>query len=161
MDAINNHYNCPYCGSKNTCKLSLIYENGIFHANGVVLNHQNFGKSSFSGTNQTRSSHNAAPPEDPSSFLIWGILIGIMIWLAGYVIISQIVYMLIASNSNLLLDFTIIPVRVILFVIMPILIIKDIIVQQKYKMEKYRLLFEKWNKAYKCQRCDRKFIVSN
>jgi hypothetical protein len=140
---------CQGCGSENVQKLSMVYDGGLSDINakegGVGVGFGSgglgigFGSSKIKGSNQSRLSQKAVPPEKKrvvKYFAIWGI---------GLFIVPPVVVSVLGWDSSIVQLLT-----VLLYLgAAGLHIYSDI----QYNRRIYPRLFARWNVSFLCHKC--------
>jgi hypothetical protein len=148
---------CQGCGSENVQKLSIVFDSGLSDINakegGVGIGFGSgglgigFGSSKIKGSNQSRLSQKAAPPEKKrviKHFAIWGI---------GLFIVPPIVVSVLGWESSIAQFLT-----VLSYLAAAVLhIYSDI----QYNRRIFPGLFSHWDSSYLCHKCGLIFNYPN
>jgi hypothetical protein len=151
-----NLYNCPSCGSDSTCKLSVIYRNGAFSSKGDLSRHGDFlgiNDVRVNVASQSKASEAASPPPNPFQVVFYWILVEasiFIIWTVVAFILQGIIQQVTKSYFQLPMPIFF-GVLILLSSFLAFICFKLII---DYPADKAR-----WNKSYRCQRCDYLFLV--
>lgn len=146
---------CQGCGSESVQKLSVVYDGGLSDINakegGVGVGFGSgglgigFGSSKIKGSNQSRLSQKAAPPEKKKvikHFAIWGI---------GLFIVPPVVVSVFGWDSSIAQVLT-----VLLYLwVAGLHVYSDI----RYNRRIYPGLFSRWDASFLCHKCGVMFQV--
>ncbi|MDX2242393.1 MAG: hypothetical protein NW224_17040 [Leptolyngbyaceae cyanobacterium bins.302] len=168
---VHPHPDCPSCGSRDTRRLSTLYEEGTasFNISGFSWNGGIFAGG---GTHSTQLAKRIAPPfrANPGACWIWAGLLGwLLAVIAHYAIGLTMVAIDVVFHPPLGIQFimgTILqglgPATVVAIILITLWAIrKQNQVNQQYDKEVYFPAYNQWERSYRCNRCGSVFDPAN